>query len=251
MKNKRIMTHIVAGYPSFEDNMRLIEIMSETGVSFIEMQIPFSDPIADGPAILSANQSSLEKGTTVEDCFEFAGKVIEHFPNIEFLFMSYFNILFNYGIDRFIKRCAETGIKGLIVPDIPPEEDGAGYYLACRKHGIYPVIVISPTTEDSRVEMLKQYAGGFVYCTSRVGITGNAGTLSRRLKSYVKAVQKITGLPVAVGFGIDGPEKAGEVAQYADIIVIGSRILKIIDGEPGKWTASVKSFLKSIADSTG
>jgi tryptophan synthase alpha chain len=123
MRNEKtgIMTHIVAGYPSFEDNMSLMEIMASAGVSFIEIQIPFSDPIADGPAILAANQKSLDQGTTVEDCFALAAEAIGRFPDVNFLFMSYYNILFRHGVDRFVKRCEETGIKGLIVPDIPME----------------------------------------------------------------------------------------------------------------------------------
>jgi tryptophan synthase alpha chain len=247
MRNNRtgIMTHIVAGYPSFEDNMSLIEIMASAGVSFIEIQIPFSDPVADGPAILEANQKSLDRGTTVDDCFSFAAEVISRFPDVDFLFMSYYNILFRHGVNRFVKRCAGTGIKGLIVPDIPMEEDGAAYYEACLNHGVAPVMVISPTTDEKRVSMMKKYARWFIYCTSRVGITGQAHSLSKKLRIYVGAVKKTIDLPVAVGFGIDSPERAAEVAAYADIIVIGSKILKIIDANPGKWQNAVRAFLES------
>jgi tryptophan synthase alpha chain len=242
MRNEKtgIMTHIVAGYPSFEDNMSLMEIMASAGVSFIEIQIPFSDPIADGPAILAANQKSLDQGTTVEDCFALAAEAIGRF-------MSYYNILFRHGVDRFVKRCAETGIKGLIVPDIPMEEDGGAYYEACRKHGVAPIMVISPTTGEKRISMMKRYASWFIYCTSRVGITGQADRLSKKLKAYVGSVKKTTDLPVAVGFGIDSPGRAAEVAAYSDIIVIGSRILRIIDSNPGKWQNAVRTFLESTS----
>ncbi|PKL40855.1 MAG: tryptophan synthase subunit alpha [Spirochaetae bacterium HGW-Spirochaetae-1] len=242
-----IMTHIVAGYPSFDDNRKLIGAMARAGVAYIEIQIPFSDPVADGPTILHANQSSLNNGTTVKDCLDFARDMAGQYQNVTFLFMSYYNILFNYGVENFIGQAARCGMYGLIVPDIPLEEDGGLYYRSCLEKGIKPVYVISPTTSRERLALIGHYAGGFIYCTSRIGITGNAKDINKKLGAYVKTVKKITGMPVAVGFGIDSAQKALEIGRFADIIVIGSKVLRIMEQEPQAYEKAVYTFLHDIS----
>ena len=245
MADTKIMTHIVAGYPSVEDNHRLIEIMAREGVSYIEIQIPFSDPVADGPTILQANQASLQNGMTVKECFDLARDVTRKYPQVNFLFMTYYNILFRYGVDRFIRESARAGLYGLIVPDIPPEEDTEGFYASAEKHRVCAVPVVSPTTDMKRLETLARKGSGLIYCTSRVGITGTGKSLSSGLARYVRAMKKTTPLPVAVGFGIDSPERAAGVGTFADIIVIGSKILKIVDNAKN-YPTQVSRFLKEV-----
>lgn len=151
-RKKEIMTHIVAGYPSLEDNRKLIAAMAEKGVTYIEIQIPFSDPIADGPTILMANQNALQNGMDVAQCFDLAREMCLKHQSVNFLFMTYYNILFKYGVKKFMKEAAIAGIYGLIVPDIPPEEDHEEYYAAAVSQGLYAVPVVSPTTSPSALK---------------------------------------------------------------------------------------------------
>lgn len=246
LKNKSLMTHIVIGYPSIEANRRAIKAMHDAGVDYVEMQIPFSDPIADGTTILKANQESLKKRNSVKDCFQFAEEMAEKYRDIDFLFMTYYNIVFNAGIERFIKRSKNTGLYGLIVPDIPPEEDSDGYFISCRRTGIHPVAVFSPTTEDKRLEQIKNIASGFAYCTSRVGTTGAGKKPHAELGKYIKRARKIIDLPIAVGFGIDSGVKAKIIAEFADIIIIGSKVINIIDESGRNFQNNVYKFLYGV-----
>jgi len=245
MAETGIMTHIVAGYPTVADNRQLIDIMAREGVQYIEIQIPFSDPVADGPTILKANQASLQGGMTVKQCFDLAAEMSAKHENVHFLFMTYYNIVFRYGVAKFMKAARTAGIYGLIVPDIPPEEDTEGFYAAAGQYGLHAVPVVSPTTSRERLTTLTEKASGMIYCTSRVGITGTGKSLSSGLARYVKEIKKITELPVAVGFGIDSPARASEVASFADIIVIGSKILKLVESEK-KFSSTVSGFLQKV-----
>ena len=178
-----IMTHIVIGYPSFEESFRIVETMVHAGVDLMELQIPFSEPIADGPVILHANQKALSGGASVEKCFDFARKVTRTF-DIPFLFMSYYNILFKYGVDRFSRRMVQEGLQGAIVPDLPHEE-GADYLGAMSRHNLAPIFIFSPTTPDVRMKAIASFARGFVYCVARKGVTGNDTDFSDQLEGYL------------------------------------------------------------------
>lgn len=245
MAETDIMTHIVAGYPAVADNRRLIDIMAREGVKYIEIQIPFSDPVADGPTILKANQAALQGGMIVQECFNLAAEMSVKHKKVHFLFMTYYNIVFRYGVAKFMKAASKAGIYGLIVPDIPPEEDTEGFYASAEKFGLHAVPVVSPTTSHKRLTALTKKASGLIYCTSRVGITGTGKSLSSGLARYVKEIKKITDLPVAVGFGIDSPVRAAEVAAFADIIVIGSKILKLVESDK-KFSSVVSGFLQKV-----
>ena len=246
---KQLMTHIVVGYPSIEINKKTIAAMCRAGVGYIELQIPFTDPIADGPTIVTANQISLENKTTVAQCFELMEDSIKKFPNIKFLFMSYYNIPFSMGVENFVNRSKEMGVYGAIVPDVPPEEDSENYLSYSKKSGFHQVAVISPTTSNDRLRLLAKNSSGLVYSTSKVGITGKNSSTSSKLSEFVLRAKEIFNLPVAVGFGIDSATKAKEIAQYADIIVIGSKVLKLINENPNDYVKIVEEFLKNIIDS--
>lgn len=250
-RKKSIMTHIVLGYPDFDANRELIRAMADAGVAFIEMQIPFSDPVADGPTILNANQHSLNNRTSVKDCFDFAAEMAESYKNINFLFMTYYNIIFNFSVEDFVTKSKKANLYGLIVPDIPFEEDRENLFPACKKLDLNPIYVFSPTTSDERLKKIRKIASGFAYCTSRIGITGAGKNPHKKLEQYVLKAKKILDMPIAVGFGIDGAEKAKMIAQFADIVIIGSKVLNIVDEaiKAGKdFQKNVYEFLSGVRE---
>jgi tryptophan synthase alpha chain len=243
LKTKEIllMTHIVLGYPTFDDAFRMIEAMVNAGVDLMELQIPFSEPIADGPVILHANQKALSKGATVKKCMEFAQNVVKRFE-IPFLFMSYYNILFKYGVERFAGDMAEHGLKGAIVPDLPPEE-GEGYVGAMEKHGLSPIFIFSPTTSDERMKYLSSFGKGFIYCVARKGVTGVATDFSGQLGQYLARCRKATQLPLALGFGVKERRDIDFLKGKADIAVIGSETIRRVD-QGG--VIAVKEFIENL-----
>ena len=189
----QIMTHIVAGYPSLAESKLLAETMIESGVSYIEIQIPFSDPIADGKTIMDANKKALENGITPDDAF----KLMQDLRNkaeekgVKFLFMSYYNILFKYGLERFCKKAASIGCYGLIIPDIPIDEESHENYLAiCKQYSLHAIQVVSPITTDCRLKKLAKHASGFVYCVATTGTTGERAEMSKNLANYLGKVRK-------------------------------------------------------------
>lgn len=231
LKEKEIllMTHIVIGYPTFEDSSKIIEAMVEAGVDVMELQIPFSEPIADGPVILHANQRALAGGSTVKKCLDFANEVTQAF-GIPFVFMSYYNILFKYGVDQFASEMAKGGLKGAIVPDLPPEE-GQDYLEAMDKYRLAPIFIFSPTTTDERMKYLASFAQGFIYCVARKGVTGVDTTFSKELQRYLTRCRKATDLPLALGFGVKDKADVDFLKGKADIAVVGTQTIRLVDKE--------------------
>ena len=236
-----LMTHIVLGYPNFEDSFRIIETMVNAGVDLMELQIPFSEPVADGPVILHANQKSLAAGATVERCLDMAEKVAGSF-DIPFLFMSYYNILFKYGIDKFTKKMSDIGIYGAIVPDLPPEE-GDAYLKAMTKNNLAPIFIFSPTTPDERLKYLASFGDGFIYCVARKGVTGEDTSFSKDLNSYLAKCRKATKLPLALGFGVKEKKDIDFLKGKVDIAVIGSETIRLVDDQ---GIGVVGDFIKSL-----
>ena len=236
-----LMTHIVLGYPDFDTSLRLVETMVESGVELMELQIPFSEPIADGPVILRANQLALSGGSTVERCFEFAAEVAKRFP-IPFLFMTYYNVLFKYGTPAFVTRMAGAELKGAIVPDLPSEE-GREYLTAMTESALDPIFIYSPNTKPERLASLASYGRGFVYCVARKGVTGSHTAFSDDLSAYLARARAATRLPLAVGFGVQERADVDFLRGKADIAVVGSETLRILDRQ---GLAAVKPFLQSL-----
>ncbi|WP_300455267.1 tryptophan synthase subunit alpha [Desulfobacula sp.] len=236
-----LMTHIVMGYPSFEDSFDIVTQMVEAGVDLMELQIPFSDPMADGPVILTANQNALERGSTVQRCFEFAQAVSTRFY-IPFLFMSYANILYKYGFDRFSDKMDQVNLKGAIVPDLPPEE-GDDYIRAMKRNTLDPIYIFSPETSDERLAYVSSFASGFVYCMARKGVTGRETAFSEDLATYLSRCRHATALPLAVGFGVKEKADVDYLKGKADIAVIGSQTIRIVE-ENG--VAAAGDFIHSL-----
>jgi tryptophan synthase alpha chain len=224
-----LMTHIVMGYPTFEDSFKVVEAMVKGGVDLMELQIPFSEPIADGPVILHANQQALAGGATVQKCLDFARDVTQSF-DIPFLFMSYYNIPFKYGIDRFAAAMAERGLKGAIVPDLPPEE-AEDYLAAMDECDLAPIFIFSPTTTDERMNYIGSFAKGFVYCVARKGVTGLDTSFSAQLGTYLARCRSATGLPLALGFGVRDKGDVDFLKGKADIAIIGTQTIRLMDQE--------------------
>ncbi|MAI78491.1 MAG: tryptophan synthase subunit alpha [Deltaproteobacteria bacterium] len=236
-----LMTHIVAGYPSFDDSLRIVEQMVEGGVDLMELQVPFSEPIADGPVILHANQRSLEAGSTVDRCFEFAEAVSQRF-DIPFVLMTYYNILFKFGVQEFADRMAAAGLRGAIVPDLPPEEAG-DYLEAMGRNELDPIFIFSPNTTDTRMSLISSRAGGFVYCVARKGVTGAETSFSADFEAYLSRCSAATELPLALGFGVKDAADVDFLRGQVDIAVIGTETLRVVDE---RGVEAVRGFIEEL-----
>ena len=192
LKDKEIllMTHIVLGYPSFTVNRQVIRQMVENGVDCIEMQLPFSEPMADGPVILKANQDSIAGGTRIADCLAFGAEMAASHA-IPFLFMTYYNIIFKYGEERFFAKAKAAGIKGLIVPDLPPEQ-GETFFRLADDYEIAPILIFAPTSTDERMRELDRVGRGFIYCVARRGVTGKKSELGADFADYLRRCRAAT-----------------------------------------------------------
>jgi tryptophan synthase alpha chain len=240
-KDILLMTHIVLGYPSFETNRKVVSQMVENGVDCIEMQIPFSEPMADGPVILKANQDSLAFGTTVKECMAFGAEMAAT-HNIPFLFMTYYNIIYKYGEERFFQDCKAAKIQGLIVPDLSPEM-GENFFKLATTYQVAPILIYAPTSTDKRMETLNNFADGFIYCVARRGVTGKKSSFDQDFDSYLARCTSATSLPIAVGFGIQDAEDVACLKGKADIAVIGSQTIRLVDE---KGPEAVGPFIASL-----
>jgi tryptophan synthase alpha chain len=237
-----LMTHIVLGHPHFDTSLRLVESMVKAGVDLIELQIPFSEPMADGPVILRANQEALAAGATVERCFEVASEVARRF-DVPFLFMSYYNVLFRRGIGNFVARMQDSGLRGAIVPDLPPEE-ASEYLTAMQQHELSPIFIYSPNTGDGRLKLISTHGRGFVYCVARKGVTGSETRFTDELSTYLARARAATALPLAVGFGVKEKHDVDFLRGKADIAVVGSETLRVLErggvAEVGPFLAGLR-----------
>ncbi|WP_240193398.1 tryptophan synthase subunit alpha [Desulfobulbus alkaliphilus] len=229
------MTHLVVGYPSLEVNRAVIRQMAAHGVDCIELQIPFSEPIADGPVILRASQESLRHGTRVEDCFRFGQEMAREYPDICFLFMTYYNIVFKYGEQNFLHRTRDIGFLGTIIPDLPPEE-GQEYLKTSKKLGLAPILFFTPTSSDKRMREVAGQGQGFMYCVARRGVTGGQTAFDSSLDQYLERCRRATDLPLAVGFGISSREDVALLTGKADMAVIGTATIRLVDQEGAEAT---------------
>jgi tryptophan synthase alpha chain len=243
LKEKQIllMTHLVLGYPSFDANRQVVAAMAEGGVDLMELQIPFSEPVADGPVISRACQDAIEAGAKVRECLSFAAEMTKK-HDIPFLFMTYYNIIFRHGEERFLEEAVRMGIRGLIVPDLPPEEGGS-YLRKAKEAGVAPVQIFAPTTTDERMAELADTADGFIYCVARRGVTGKQTDFDSGFDAYLKRCRAATALPLAVGFGIREKKDVDLLRGKADIAVIGTRTIELVEKE---GVEAVGPFIKSL-----
>ncbi len=224
-----LMTHVVIGYPSLEATVQIVKTMANNGADVIELQIPFSDPIADGPTIMKACEDSLKNGTRVQDAFMIMNQLAKE-VSVPLLFMGYYNTMFTYGVEKFCQIAKQSGASGLIFPDIALEEEPQEHYrYFANKYELAPISVISPVSTDSRLEKNAYDARGFVYCTARLGITGAQKNLDPNIISYLHKVKTYFSIPAAVGFGISKKEHIQSLQGHADIAVVGSALIDVIN----------------------
>lgn len=226
-KDILLMAHVVLGYPSIEETFELVQTIVEAGVDLMELQIPFSEPIADGPVILQANQAALADDVRVDDCFRLARKITDAF-DIPFLFMTYYNVVFKRGEERFFAETRGAGICGAIVPDIPPEE-GESFMAAATANNIDPIFILAPTSSSARINYLSRFGRGFFYCVARKGVTGAQTDFSSELDGFLARCRKASQLPLALGFGVSSKEDVQFLRGKVEIAVVGSQALRLLN----------------------
>lgn len=240
---KAFIPFITAGDPSLEITEQLVYRMAEAGADLIELGIPFSDPIAEGPVIQAANQRALLAGTTTDGVFSML-KRIRGSCDTPIAFMTYVNPVFSYGTGRFISNCRECGVDAIIVPDLPFEEREE-LLPFCDKHGVVLISMIAPTSGD-RIRMIAEKAEGFVYCVSSTGVTGVRQKILSDAELMISTIKRTRDIPCAVGFGISTAEQASQVAAYSDGVIIGSAIVDIVGRYGPKCIPHVEEYIRVI-----
>jgi len=242
---KAFIPFITCGDPDLETTAAVVKAAAANGADLIELGIPFSDPTAEGPVIQEANIRALKGGITTDMVFGFV-KELRREVTVPMVFMTYANVVFSYGSDRFCARCAEVGIDGLILPDVPCEEREE-FEPFCEKYGLSLVPLVAPTSAG-RVRMIAQGASGFIYVVSSLGVTGVRSEITTDIASITKIIRSATDLPCAVGFGISTPEQAKRMAKDADGAIVGSAIIKLIAKYGRAAATPVGEYVKSMKD---
>lgn len=242
---KAFIGFLTAGDPNLETTKKIIKKMAQAGCDLVEIGIPFSDPIAEGPVIQEANIRALKNNVTTDDVFAMV-KEVKTEVDIPMVFMTYLNVLFKYGYDRFLKNASDAGICGVIIPDMPYEEKAELQNIAVH-YGMEVVSLIAPTSED-RIKTIAADAEGFIYEVSSLGVTGVRSEIKTDLESITKSVKEVTDIPVAIGFGINTPEQAKKYAGIADGVIVGSAIVKIIEKYGESAPDEVYNYVKSMKD---
>ena len=242
---KAFVAFITCGDPDLETTGKVVRQAAANGADLIELGIPFSDPTAEGPVIQGANIRALAGGVTTDKIFEFV-KDLRRDVDIPMVFMTYANVVFSYGTEKFVKICSEIGIDGLILPDVPYEEK-ADFQPTCQKYGLSLISMIAPTSHD-RIAMIAKEAEGFLYIVSSLGVTGERQAITTDIGAIVDVVRQNTDIPCAIGFGISTPDQASTMAQKADGVIVGSAIVRRL-AEYGRDAAEpVGAYVKSMKD---
>ena len=242
---KAFIAFITCGDPDLETTGKAVRAAVENGADLIELGIPFSDPTAEGPVIQEANLRALQAGTTTDKIFDFV-KDLRKDVTVPMVFMTYANVIFSYGAEKFISTCSEVGIDGLILPDLPFEEKEE-FLPLCKKYDVDLISLIAPTSEN-RIAMIAKEADGFIYVVSSLGVTGTRTEIKTDLASIVQVIRENTDVPCAIGFGISTPEQAAKMAGISDGAIVGSAIIKLL-AKHGKDAAPfVGEYVKSMKD---
>lgn len=242
-RGKAFIPFVTAGDPTLEITERLVQAMADAGADLIELGIPFSDPVAEGQVIQDADMRALAGGTTTDKIFAMV-RNLRKTCQVPLAFMTYANPIFTYGTGRFMQDCREAGIDAVIVPDVPYEEkDELLPY--CQKNDIQLISMIAPTSA-SRIRRIAAEAEGFIYCVSSMGVTGVRRQISQDVQEMIKQVKSVKDIPCAVGFGISTPEQAGKIAAFADGVIVGSAIVKIVEQHGTYCVEPVAEYVRSL-----
>ena len=242
---KAFIAFITCGDPDLATTAAAVREAVKNGADLIELGIPFSDPTAEGPVIQEASLRALRGGVTTDRIFDFVASLRKD-VHVPLVFMTYANVIFSYGPERFIPACARLGVDGLILPDLPFEEKEE-FLPLCRQHGVSLISLIAPTSRD-RIAMIAREAEGFLYIVSSLGVTGTRSKITTDLASIIKVVRENTDVPCAVGFGISTPEQAAKMAGLSDGAIVGSAIIKILEKYGKEAPAFIGEYVKKMKD---
>jgi tryptophan synthase alpha chain len=245
-KRKALIPYVTVGYPTIEATLEVVPLLAQNGADIVELGIPFSDPLADGVTIQRSSFNALQKGVNTNICLDVA-KRLRKKVDIPLVFMTYYNPVFHYGLEQFCKACVGAGIDGLIIPDLPPQE-GADLEAVTKKQDLDLIYLLAPTSPEERIKLVGQRSRGFIYLVSVTGVTGARDRLPADLEAFVNRVRKTAQQPLCVGFGISTPQQAKQVAAIADGVIVGSRIIQLMEnGDMGK----VGEFVKGLREALG
>ncbi len=243
-KQKALIAYVTAGFPSLKTLPSVVGALADQRVDLVEIGIPFSDPLADGPTIQASSASALRHGMKVKKLFPLVRKIRRSFPDLPMLFMTYYNPVFHFGLKAFCRQASGSGIDGLIVPDLPPEEAG-DLLRASRAAGLDLVFLAAPTSPRGRLKRIAHLSKGFIYCVSLTGVTGARNSVNAQL-THVRQLKRITKLPVCVGFGISNSAQARKYLRSADGIIIGSALISAIGRAAGSPAKAAADFIRPI-----
>lgn len=242
---KAFIAFITCGDPTLEATEQIVYALERAGTDLIELGIPFSDPTAEGPIIQGANLRALSNGATTDKVFEMVARIRKK-SRIPMVFMTYANVVFSYGMERFCYRMAETNMSGLILPDVPFEEKEE-FDQECKKYGIDLISMIAPTSHE-RIRNIAEDAQGFIYCVSSLGVTGLRSEIETDIEGMVRRVRAVTDTPIAVGFGISTAEQAKKMADQSDGVIVGSAIVRIIETYGEEAPMHVEAYVRSMVE---
>jgi tryptophan synthase alpha chain len=237
-----LITYVTVGYPSIEATLKVIPLLADSGCDIVELGIPFSDPLADGVTIQKASFQALKNGVTTELCLEIARELSQKVKT-PLAFMTYFNPVSYYGLERFCSACSRSGIDGLIIPDLPPDE-GSQLEAISQKQGLDLIYLLAPTSTEDRIRLVAEKSTGFIYLVSVTGVTGTRNDLPPDLGKFVARVRKFATQPLCIGFGISTPEQASQLTKIADGVIVGSRIIQLMEIDDD--FTSVVNFVKEL-----
>jgi len=240
--HKALIPYVTVGYPSIEATLKVVPLLAQNGADIVELGIPFSDPLADGVTIQKSSFHALQSGVTPQLCLEVAKKLREK-VDIPLVFMTYFNPVFSYGLENFCAASAGSGISGLIIPDLPPEE-GSELEAITKKRGLDLIYLLAPTSTEARIKLAAKRSGGFIYVVSVTGVTGARDRLPADLAAFVARVRKLATQPLCVGFGISTRQQASQIARIADGVIVGSRLIQLMEADD--FVLPVASFTKGL-----
>ncbi len=237
-----LVAYVTCGDPDLATTREIVLAAIEAGAGIIELGVPFSDPLADGPVIQRASERALKHGTSLKQVLKLAAEIREHSQSVGLIVFSYLNPILQMGMSKFCKVARHAGLDGVLITDLPVEES-AEYLREARKNDLVTVFLVAPTSTDARLQRIVEVSTGFVYAISRTGVTGARQQMAEDASGLVKRLRRFTKLPVAVGFGISTPEQFASVGKFADAAVVGSAIVQTIERNPGREPVAVAEFI--------
>jgi tryptophan synthase alpha chain len=241
-QHKALIPYLTSGYPDIETSLKAILLLAENGADIIELGIPFSDPMADGTTIQESSHQALLQGINTKSCLELASRVREK-SDIPLVFMTYYNPVYHYGLQKFCRACTDHGIDGLIIPDLPPEE-GEDMESAAKINGLDLIYLLAPTSTEERIKMVSEKSKGYIYIVTVTGVTGSRDHIPDSLSAFIERVNKFAEQPLCAGFGISTPQQAAQISKMTDGVIVGSRMIQSINEDPS--LESLKEFTVNI-----